>query len=535
MTTLNRRRKYIVLDDVGDISSQNNSTSIHPNQLISACALFHKKDTAQGICAFEMKLRIKNLINPQNASISAKQQYIYHQVFVINSEKQLLDVFGTRMEIGLKRYKEKGMKIKHSILKHRHDTIINWLSNLSYNNLDGIKQDLLVLEKDIDSNFEEEAQRKKSFLEHEYEFFDREKIKNNERIIKKYINEKEFLDELLDLKKNNSYTISQLANNLPYKISIILKKMIGKEKYFRMKDEFFKNWEKGKTHGMGNAISHYIQELLQKNQPKQKVKISRKSKLCLYCKRKFYPFILAIDDSFNRYFPKDLNTLDIAFCSPCLKSAFLGEYKEEKCEKQMLKELKSLYNLLGYIPPSNLFNNAGFTRSLSVKDFNKVIPILIGLLPYSYDEHHYLSEQFKKNSYKAKFGSWFKALLKANILEGDVRKLPRGTMCLAVDGHQCLSIAEKNVDDWLSKHKIEHKKEIKYPKDDDLNPLGLLRSDWQLQDGTFVEFFGLKGNVDYDKKTELKVELCKKLDLKLIKIFHKDLHKLSDKFKNVRI
>ena len=41
--------------------------------------------------------------------------------------------------------------------------------------------------------------------------------------------------------------------------------------------------------------------------------------------------------------------------------------------------------------------------------------------------------------------------------------------------------------------------------------------------GTFVEYFGLKGDPGYDKKTRLKQKLCNKYGIKLVSIYPKDL------------
>jgi hypothetical protein len=116
---------------------------------------------------------------------------------------------------------------------------------------------------------------------------------------------------------------------------------------------------------------------------------------------------------------------------------------------------------------------------------------------------------------KRLFGSWLKALIEAEILEDGTRRTSRGTQCLAKDGHICLSLGEKTIDDFLYQHSIAHDKEPRYPE-------GNFRGDF-LADGIFIEYFGLKGDPDYDAKIRQKQRICKKHNIKLISIYPRDL------------
>jgi len=49
------------------------------------------------------------------------------------------------------------------------------------------------------------------------------------------------------------------------------------------------------------------------------------------------------------------------------------------------------------------------------------------------------------------------------------------------------------------------------------------RLDWLLADGTIVEFFGLAGKKEYDKKTKWKKKFLKKAGAKTIFLYPKDL------------
>jgi len=91
----------------------------------------------------------------------------------------------------------------------------------------------------------------------------------------------------------------------------------------------------------------------------------------------------------------------------------------------------------------------------------------------------------------------------------------RGTQCLAKDGHVCLSLGEKTIDDLLHAHGISHDKEPRYPGSN-------YRADFLVGD-VYIEFFGLTGNAEYDAKTKRKQRLCREKGIELVSIYPKDL------------
>jgi len=115
---------------------------------------------------------------------------------------------------------------------------------------------------------------------------------------------------------------------------------------------------------------------------------------------------------------------------------------------------------------------------------------------------------------KSIFKSWLKALIVAEILEDNTRKTIRGIQCIAKDGHVCLSLGEKTIDDILY-YRIVHSKEPSYPE-------GNYRGYFKIGD-IIVEYFGLVGNPDYDKKIEIKRDIAKRHNINLIEIFPEDL------------
>ena len=121
--------------------------------------------------------------------------------------------------------------------------------------------------------------------------------------------------------------------------------------------------------------------------------------------------------------------------------------------------------------------------------------------------------------YKQEFGSFFTALVKAGVLPAGSRRMRLGTVTLAADGHVCLSLAERRIDDFLFERGITHAKEVCYPSSD-------LRTDWELLlpsgPRVFVEYFGLLSDVQYRRKAKLKRELAATHGIRLIELTPKD-------------
>ncbi len=129
---------------------------------------------------------------------------------------------------------------------------------------------------------------------------------------------------------------------------------------------------------------------------------------------------------------------------------------------------------------------------------------------------------------KKKYGSWFAALANTGALPNGVLPTARGIRCLAKDGHECHSLDEQRIDNWLSAHNLAHEREPSYPQHPILNPSGKRRADWNVG-GVFVEYFGLVGDKDYEKKMDEKILLAQEFDIPLIAIYPSDLDSLEQK------
>ena len=113
-----------------------------------------------------------------------------------------------------------------------------------------------------------------------------------------------------------------------------------------------------------------------------------------------------------------------------------------------------------------------------------------------------------------RFGSYFKLLLLSGLLPKGTRRMRLGTWTLAKDGDMCFSLVERDIDDWLTRHKIKHTKEVKYPGTE-------MRCDWEVfRDGQriFIEYFGLMNQETYAAKAEQKRQLAMANGIRLIGI-----------------
>jgi hypothetical protein len=127
---------------------------------------------------------------------------------------------------------------------------------------------------------------------------------------------------------------------------------------------------------------------------------------------------------------------------------------------------------------------------------------------------------------RAKWSSWFKALASSDVLPDGVMATSRGIRCLAKDGHECYSLDEQRIDDWLSAHNLKHDREPLYPDHPSLNPHGKRRADWLVGD-VYLEYFGLTGEKVYDKKTDEKVMLAAQLGIALVAVYPSDMRSLD--------
>lgn len=213
-------------------------------------------------------------------------------------------------------------------------------------------------------------------------------------------------------------------------------------------------------------------------------------------------------DSFNQgecpeWAARRLGSIEaLNFCPTCCKSGFFGTVASVRCSKKAIKEhLAALHRLQGVVPNANFFDAPG---------------PLIGLPVEVQAELLALGETRPAvQCIKSKYGSHLAALIDARVLPEGTRRTSRGTQCIAEDGHVCLSLGEKMIDDWLSQHGIPHTREPHYPN----SPL---RADFKVGDA-LIEYFGLAGDPEYDAKTVRKRILARREGVQLIEIYPEDV------------
>lgn len=223
-------------------------------------------------------------------------------------------------------------------------------------------------------------------------------------------------------------------------------------------------------------------------------------KKCPLCSQDF------IESSLPVPLVKRLGIDHLNFCAPCLKDCVLQSTGNPKTKKEeILEYLNKLAEALGKVP--NQGYGEGMSDFAGIDDENRLIIIKV------------LQTKPTVKRVKEVFGSWLNALVQAGILEDGTRRTSQGTQTIAKDGHVCLSLGEKTIDDFLFQRSITHEKEPHYPE-------GNYRGDFLVED-TFIEYFGLTGDPDYDEKTKIKKKICKAHGIPLISTYPADLVSLK--------
>jgi len=114
--------------------------------------------------------------------------------------------------------------------------------------------------------------------------------------------------------------------------------------------------------------------------------------------------------------------------------------------------------------------------------------------------------------------------LRANFIKKGYPFASKYKVFLASDGHACDSGAERLIDDFLTRHEIQHEFHPKYPVHPTLNPKGSLTADWRLErGGRWVEYFGVTGNARYEEQRQRKYQLARELKLNVVFLELEDL------------
>jgi hypothetical protein len=200
-------------------------------------------------------------------------------------------------------------------------------------------------------------------------------------------------------------------------------------------------------------------------------------------------------------------------CAPCMLAAYAGVSSGRASRSQILGDLRQFADVTKMIPSSR-FRWSLYTGGMSDVDRGVVVALLVSL------------PESKKLLDITECSGWLEVLQAAGIVGPDGWRPGRGTICLANDGHQCRSLAEKAICDWLFLRGVDHVIEPSWPKHPQLNPSGGLRADWAVGD-VYIEFAGLMGNTQYRDKMDRKIQLAHEAGIKLIVLQPEDLPRLD--------
>lgn len=229
-------------------------------------------------------------------------------------------------------------------------------------------------------------------------------------------------------------------------------------------------------------------------------------RVCEVCKNKFYVI------NFPEWLYKRVNgNINVCYECPTFHNS----------KKEILGVINNLVCEIGFIPNSGfqMFQDDSYSVRVEKKFWSSAFVSVLKVGGCINGEDHI----------KKKFGGWFQALVEAGVIEGGKLKTARGYKCIAKSGNVCNSLDEQFIDNYLFSLGHKPHKEPKYPFHSVYNPRTLLRADWLLE-GKFIEYFGLKGEINYDIKTSKKINLCAEMGLDLITIYPDDLANLDKIF-----
>lgn len=238
---------------------------------------------------------------------------------------------------------------------------------------------------------------------------------------------------------------------------------------------------------------------------KERVRRLSSQQTCPICRRKFVWLSKEVRYTFEVPF---LPARHIEICPRCVERAIFGDPGTGESTSH-LEKFKRIADLLGVVP-----DKTGF-----VYDQAETLEIAIEVtkLMHQIPSFQALAKQES---------SWFKLLVASGVLLEGTRPTHYGTMVLARDGHECLSLAEKTIDDLLFDHCIPHEKEPRYPGAD-------YRADWKIIAGgteVFIELFGLDGEPNYTKRKRKKLAYAEQAGMTIVALERNELVNLTHAF-----
>jgi hypothetical protein len=223
-----------------------------------------------------------------------------------------------------------------------------------------------------------------------------------------------------------------------------------------------------------------------------------------------------------------LEQMNVQFCAGCYDYIFehdrkaTNAYTKSQTNDEMLERLFKLSQALEMIPTRTYLvptRKSTDHRFIHLPSFPTEKQIAVGAA---------LIHMPSYEIYIKRFGNWMEALVQSGILANGYQVMSRGIRCIANDGHVCLSLGEKTIDDWMTAHGIPHEKEVPYPFDPTYNPIDRSLMDWKVGD-VFIEYAGMMIEPDYRKKMDWKIDLSAQKNFQLVILEPEDLECLEKK------
>jgi len=198
-------------------------------------------------------------------------------------------------------------------------------------------------------------------------------------------------------------------------------------------------------------------------------------------------------------------------CNDCLTSCLFGSPTATMGRSDVEEWVRGVAEAGGRVPsPGVLRPSYGEIAPLDTERRVKMLDLL--------------ARRPDRKTIKWLYESWLSLLVESGVLADGTRPTSRCTQCIASDGHACLSIGEKTVDDFLTAHQVAHEHEPIYPG-------GRFRGDWRVGEA-IVEYVGLAGDAAYDEKAAAKARECADAGVRLVALYAEgvaDPRRLADK------
>ena len=211
-----------------------------------------------------------------------------------------------------------------------------------------------------------------------------------------------------------------------------------------------------------------------------------------------------LESSVHRTFASRLRYRANVFCGAC--SSAIRQYAFLNDRTSILEYVRGLHEVTGVAPPPDFGQDNGCLSFMEWDDVARVLLLLRKGCP-------------NPDAVKREFGTWFAVLDEAGLLPDGIRRTARGYQCQAQDGHLCLSLGERTIDDFLHDEGIDHEREPRYP-------FGRYRADFKVGE-TLIEYAGLTGDKGYDSKLAMKVHRARSLGIEVLVVFPQALHSRS--------